>query len=155
MSHNTSGNTVNHSGVGALGLAVAAAIGAAIGLVFAPQSGEKTRKDLWNKAQDIASGFNETRESVQKFLTETFGRVSDDLEQAYVEIQGRVLAAIDDLSDKAELTQKRYREIVAEAVISIAEGKDWADKEVQAISKKLEGEWDKVKARINKAPKKA
>lgn len=156
MNQNTSDRNVNHSGVGALGLAVAAAIGAALGLAFAPQSGEKTRKELWNKAQDLASGFNETRENVQKFLSDTFGQVTDDLEKAYVEIRGRVIAAVDDISDKTGFTQKKYHEIVDEAVNSIAQGKKWAEKEITAITKRLNDEWEKVQNHHNKkASKKA
>lgn len=150
MSNTTSSNHVNKAGLSALSFAIAAALGAAIGLVLAPQSGEKTRKDLWNKAQDIATALNETRESVQKFLTDTFGKVTDDLEQTYIELRGRVLATADDLSGQAELTQKKYQKIVEEAVDNIAKGKEWAKSEVESVTKKLNNEWEKVQSHLNK-----
>ncbi|MBI4836681.1 MAG: YtxH domain-containing protein [Candidatus Abawacabacteria bacterium] len=148
MNHNTSVRHVNGVAFGALGLAVATALGAAIGLAFAPQSGAKTRKELWQKAQGLATTFQQSKETVQNLLAEVFGSVDDQLEQAYLEIRGHILAAVDDISDKRQLTQKRFDKIVDDAIAEVTKGKDWAEDQVKALAERLKGEWEAIQTQL-------
>ncbi len=145
MSHPTDHGS-NNLALGALGIAVAAAIGAGLGLAFAPQKGEKTRDDIRKKAEALASGFKQKREDVQKTLTEMFGNVSDDLEQAYVEIRGNILAGLDDLKAKKKATQANFEKLVDDVVDEAAKSGKWAKDKVKAMTDKVKGEWEDFKA---------
>lgn len=147
MSH-TPDNRSNNLALGALGIAVAGAIGAALGLAFAPQKGEKTRDDIRKKAEELAAGFKQKREDVQKTLTEMFGNVSDDLEQAYVEIRGNILAGLDDLKAKKKATQANFEKLVDEVVDEAAKSGKWAKDKVKAMTDKVKSEWEDFKADI-------
>lgn len=138
----------NGFALGALGIAVAAAIGAGLGLAFAPQKGEKTRDDIRKKAEELAAGFKHKREDVQKTLTDMFGKVSDDLEQAYVEIRGNILAGLDDLKAKKKATQANFEKLVDEIVDTAAKDGKWAKDKVKAMTDKIKGEWEDFKADI-------
>jgi gas vesicle protein len=69
------------NGSALLGVAVAAAIGAALGLVLAPKSGKQLRKDIAKQATTLAKKFGKTRNQVQEIVYSTFGKVNNELEQ--------------------------------------------------------------------------
>jgi gas vesicle protein len=48
----------------AIGLIAGAAIGAGLGLLFAPQAGKKTRKEIMDRAEDFT---DDVKERVEKF----------------------------------------------------------------------------------------
>jgi len=55
------------------GIVVGAIVGAAMALLYAPQSGEKTRKLIAKKAKEIKKEFPEIKDKVQK----AFGEVKE------------------------------------------------------------------------------
>lgn len=75
-------NNSEMSGAGKLLLAVmaGAAIGAAIGILFAPKKGEETRRDMMDAADELASAFKdklkETSDSINE-IRERFFEGSD------------------------------------------------------------------------------
>lgn len=147
-------NTNSHPGehnlaLGALGIAVAAAIGAAVGLAFAPQSGEKTREDIRKKADELASSFKQKREDIQKMLSEMFGHVNDELEKAYVEVRGYIIAGLDDLNTKKKATQANFEKLVDDVVGNAAEKGKWTEDQVKALSKKIKAEWNEFKSNMS------
>ena len=131
-----------------LGLAIAAALGAAVGIMFAPQSGDKTRKELAKKAESLATTFQESRESIQNWLTQVFGSVSDQLEEIYLNIRGDILASIDEIEDKKHLTQKKYDAIVDSIIDEAAKNRDWAADKVEAWKDRFHAEWKDIQAKI-------
>ncbi len=52
------------------GIVVGAIVGAAMALLYAPQSGEKTRKLIAKKAKEIKKEFPEIKDKVQKAFGE-------------------------------------------------------------------------------------
>ncbi len=133
------------NGAALLGVAVAAAVGAALGLVLAPKSGKQLRKDLVKKANTLAKKFDKTRNQVQEIVYSTFGKVNTELEQNYIEIRAQVLAMIEQLGSKAKLTQKKYHAIVEEAVDMYAKGKKWSKEIVEKLLADLKAEWENIK----------
>lgn len=136
-----------NSGNGAafLGVAVAAAIGATLGLVLAPKSGKQLRKDIVKKATTLAKRFGKTRDQVQEIVYSTFGKVNNELEQNYIEIRAQVLAMIEQLGTKSKLTQKKYHAIVEEAVASYAKAKKWTASVIKKLIEDLKLEWETIK----------
>lgn len=124
-----------------LGLAVAMGIGATLGILFAPKEGTETQKDLMQKGKELAKNFKKTRKEIQETLQSTFGEVSEMLEKSYLELQGNILAQVDDIKDKAELTREKYDEIVENAVKQFSKGKKWTEKNINALTKELQKDW--------------
>jgi|GEM_PF-861614 len=131
-------------GMGVLGVAVAMAIGATLGVMFAPKKGEETQKDIADRAQNIAKKFKKTRAEVQKTVEEVFGETSEDLEKAYIQIRADILAGIDDVKDKAKFTQDSYNKMVEDTVKGFSKGKKWTEKAVKNLTKNLEDQWDEL-----------
>lgn len=124
-----------------LGFAIAMALGATLGILFAPKEGAETQKDIMDKAQQLAKKFNKNREDVQSIVKNIFGEVSDELEKDYLELQGDILAMADDIKDKTELTQKKYDEIVHDAVKQFSKGKKWTEKSVHSLIEEFKKDW--------------
>lgn len=148
MQHNTSVKDGNGVAMGALGLAVAAALGAAIGLMFAPQSGEKTRKELAQKAESLAATFQQSRESIQKWLTDIFGAVNDQLEEFYLNMRGHILAAVDAVEDKKHFTQQQFESIVDDVIKNAAKGREWTEDKVEVLAHRFKAEWKEIHSKL-------
>ena len=124
-----------------LGLAVAMALGATLGVLFAPKEGKETQKDLMGKAQELAKNFKKNRVEIQESIQKVFGEVTKELEENYLELEGNILARMDELKDKAELTKQKYEEIVQDTVEQFSKGKKWSGKNIQALIKELQKDW--------------
>ncbi len=131
-----------------LGFAIAMALGATLGVLFAPKEGVETQKDIMEKAQQLAKKINKSREDVQTTVKNIFGEVSDDLEKNYLELQGNILAQMDDMEDQAELTQKKYDEIVSETVKEFSKDKKWSQKIVKNLKENFSEAWKELKKSI-------
>ncbi len=78
-----------------LALVTGAAIGAGIGLLYAPDSGEKTRKKLKKDAQDAQDRFN-------KKYHETSSNLSERAKKARVDFETRLEETLSSASHKAD-----------------------------------------------------
>lgn len=78
-----------------LALVTGAAIGAGIGLLYAPDSGEKTRKKLKKDAQDAQDRFN-------KKYQETSSNLSERAKKARVDFETRLEETLSSASHKAD-----------------------------------------------------
>lgn len=77
MSNNT--NTI-------AALFLGAAIGAGIGILFAPDKGSKTRKKIKDDFDDAKDDFNDKLEDLSDQWRKIFERSTEDLEETYEEI---------------------------------------------------------------------
>ena len=66
----------------ALGFAVGVGVGAALGLLLAPQSGEETRDYLAGGVRDVVDDAVATGMHAAKRVRETVGEVADQLKEA-------------------------------------------------------------------------
>lgn len=78
-----------------LALITGAAIGAGIGLLYAPESGEETRKKLRKDAQDAQDRFN-------KKYQETTSNLSDRAKKARIDFEHRLEETLSSASHKAD-----------------------------------------------------
>lgn len=122
-----------------LGIAVAMALGATLGILFAPKEGTETQKDIMEKAHELAKKFKKSRKEVQETLKNIFGEVTKELEENYLELQGNILAQLDDIKD--ELTEKKYYKIVQDAVTQFSEDKKWTEKSIHSLVSELQKDW--------------
>jgi len=140
----------------ALGLAIAAAIGAAVGIMFAPKSGEKTRKEIKNKAedlnqkaQDLAQKFGNNLEKMRDQVMESFGEINEHLQKSYLEMKGDIIAEIDDIKDKNGLTEDKYKKIVRDIVEKYAREKKWPTDKVERLKKNFQKDWSHIKEKLS------
>lgn len=138
----------NKEGHPLLGLAVAAAIAAGLGIFLRSEKGEVVREEVKDRAEKIAKKFNATREDLQARVQETFGEVTEDLEEKYLEIQGILLAQADELEDTAEMSKEKYEEMVDKAVKKYAKGREWTKDSLENLSHTLKRDWKNFKQDI-------
>jgi len=138
-----------------LSMAIAVALGATLGILFAPKEGAETQKDIWEKAQQLAKNFNKNREDVQETIKNIFGEVSEELEKSYLEIQGDIFAQIDEIKDKADFTEKKYHEIVAHTIKEFSKGKKWSQATIERLQENFGEAWKDVKASLSEKTEEA
>jgi len=63
-----------------IGLLSGAAIGAALGILFAPEKGEVTRKNLMKNAEDLKEGLVEKMDEMKGYFNESLGHVKEKME---------------------------------------------------------------------------
>lgn len=132
-----------------LGLAVAGAIAAGLGLFLRTEKGEEVKEEVTHRAKQIAKRFNKTREELQETVREAFGEVSDELESKYLEIQGILMAEADEMKD--DLTKDRYEEMVDKAVKKYAKASDWSERSIESLTRALKHDWKAVKEDLSRA----
>ena len=63
-----------------LSIIAAAGAGAAIGLLYAPDKGENTRKNISNKGDKLLEGLNESLSQLQGAITKKYNTAMDETE---------------------------------------------------------------------------
>jgi gas vesicle protein len=84
-----------------IGLLSGAAIGAAIGILYAPDKGDVTRKKLARKAEDMKDEFDEKLDEMKSYLNDSLGLVKDK---------------VNDVKDKVEDIKEKITKKEKEAV---------------------------------------
>jgi gas vesicle protein len=99
----------NRLAAGALLLVAGGIIGAGVTLLFAPQSGERTRRDISRSAKRVKSRADEVVEDIAdniSDLVETIGEKTDDLLESGKEVAGsarkNLIKMIEDGASKLE-----------------------------------------------------
>jgi len=72
-----------NKGTIALGLIVGTAIGASLGVLFAPDKGEKTRENLKKEAKDITEDVSKDFAEVKEDLSKSFASGKETLEKEF------------------------------------------------------------------------
>ncbi len=129
---------------GTLGLLVASSIGAALGVMFAPKAGKETRGELSEKARRLAWRFKRNRAELQESVKDIFGKLSEELEQAYLQVRGEVLAQMDALAPGGD-AKMAYNDVVKTAVTAAAKGKKWTKTQIDKFISHLESEYEEPK----------
>ncbi|MFL2100831.1 YtxH domain-containing protein [Desemzia sp. FAM 23991] len=115
-----------------------AAIGAALGLLFAPKSGEELRKDLMKKREEAmgtAKGYADMAKEKGADLQQVAKDASDDirvtLKDGYEEVKGQVQDTADQVKSDAEDAKDTAKETAEEVKNEAEQGKAEADATVQ------------------------
>ncbi len=127
------------------GLAVAAILAAGVGLLLRTEKGQEIKEDIAERAKHVAKQFNKTRKEIQDEVMAAFGSLSDELEEDYLEIQGHLLAKVDDLKDKKELTQEKFEEMSDKLVDKFSKGREWSEDAISNLKSSLRKEWKHIK----------
>jgi len=92
----------NHTGNTILALLTGTAVGVGLGLLYAPQSGDKTRKQLRDEADHLQDNLNkkykETSTQLSSFAADTKKNIEEKLEQTFSTVNNKA----DDMLNKLE-----------------------------------------------------
>ena len=96
-----------------LAFSVGVAAGATIVLLYAPQTGEKTRKQLKRKLNDTGDYLKDQIDDASGYLKEQASTVSDQAGKAYKKSKSAVSDYSDDLSDNLQAAVKSVKSSVS------------------------------------------
>ena len=127
----------------ALGAAIAGVIGAGLGILFAPKSGQETREDVKRIAHQTARKFRKSRVEVEEIIQEVFGKVTEPLIEQYVELKGEVLAMVHQTKTKGikKFSKDLYDKLVDETVETYAKAKKWSKEQQAKMSDEIKQDW--------------
>jgi len=125
---------------------IGALAGAVGGLLLAPQSGKKTRREITTIAQNIANQFKTTALDSKKRVEEVFGEVTEAASEKYQKIQTALTAKVAAVKQAGkDMDKDRYSSIVDQVIADFKADfiatKDGATK----MANQLKKDWQKVK----------
>jgi gas vesicle protein len=110
----------NNAMVGALMLVAGGIIGAGVALLFAPQTGEKTRRDIVriakktkHKAEEVVDNFTDTISDLVDAVGEKAGEILDQGKDLAYDAKKEVLRAIEDGQAKLEKQRTKLAKLIA------------------------------------------
>ena len=96
-----------------LATAIGAVVGAVGGLLFAPQSGKETRKDIAKLATNLQAKVKSNANEAEKKVRLVFGKVTTEARNNYKKIQKAVLDKIASIKKAGHaVSQDKYSAIV-------------------------------------------
>lgn len=121
-------------------------IGAVGGLLFAPQSGKKTRdeikKMLSKLNKEVETGVKDTKEKV----VEIFGNASDEAVNKYKEIKSAVMNKVAEVKTAGkEIDKEKYSMIVEDVVLDFKEDLKATKNGAVKLVAQLKKDWEKIK----------
>lgn len=76
-----------------IGLLSGAAIGAALGILYAPDKGENTREKLNQRANDLREDLDERFDDMKDYMNETVGDIKErmnEMKDKFADVKGKV-----------------------------------------------------------------
>ncbi len=129
-----------------LGVAITAAVGTAVGMIFAPKKMEDLKDEAVKKAKVLAKNFKKTRKDIQNSVKDIFGEVNDELEVLYLKLQGYMMAALHEVKESASLD--KYKKIAKEAIAEFADEHDFDKSTLNKLAKHLEADFEDMRAKM-------
>ncbi len=125
---------------------VGALAGAVGGLLLAPQSGEKTRKEIAALAAEIAKKVKNKSNETKDQVKDIFGKYTQEGEEKYLQIKDAVLSKVAAVKTAGESIDKEKYGMVVENVVKefrndLASTKSGSSKIVSYLKK----DWEKIK----------
>lgn len=127
---------------GVLG-AIAGAVG---GLLFAPQSGQKTRADVAKLADKIVKQIRLGAEETQKRIKDTYGASTQKARDSYEEIKQEISQKVAAVKEAGETVDKeRYAKIVDNVIEGYKDDFEATKNGATKLAEMLKKDWEKVK----------
>jgi gas vesicle protein len=95
-----------NSGKTVLGVLAGLAVGAALGILFAPDSGSATRKKISKKGSDYADGLTDQFNDLVDTMTTKFDKLKAEATKMAKETEAKAMAKADEL--KSGMTQAAH-----------------------------------------------
>lgn len=125
---------------------IGAVVGALGGFLFAPQSGEQTRKDIAVLAKKVADQIKSSTADTQKRVKEIFGEATESAIQIHRKIQSTLSSKIASVKTAGqEIDKERYGQIVDGVIAEFKADFQATKNGAQKMAKQLKKDWVKVK----------
>ena len=121
-------------------------VGAVGGLLFAPQSGKKTRDEIKKRLtklnKEVETGVKDTKEKV----VEIFGNASEEAVAKYKEIKSTVMNKVAEVTTAGkEIDKEKYSTIVEDVVQDFKEDLKATKDGAAKLMSQLKKDWAKIK----------
>jgi gas vesicle protein len=125
---------------------IGAMAGAVGGLLLAPQSGKKTRKDIADLAEEITKEIKNKTDETRDQVKDIYGKYTTEGKEKYLEIKGAVVNKVASVKSAGEkIDKEKYGKVVEEVVDDFKDDlvatKDGSTKIVNYLKK----DWEKIK----------
>ena len=125
---------------------IGATLGALGGLLFAPQSGLKTRKEMAVLAKKIADQIKGSATDTQKKVEQVFGQATDTAKETYRKIQSTLSSKIASVKAAGKQIDKdKYGKIVDEVIAEFRSDLQVTKDGAKKMADQLKKDWAKVK----------
>ena len=123
--------------------AVAGAVG---GLLFAPKSGQETRKDITKLANKLVRAVKTEMEDTEDRVNEVFGEVTKTARDKYEEITSKVMEKVAAVKSAGEeIDKEKYGMIVEDVVSEFRNDFDTTKNGATKLANQLKKDWLKIK----------
>lgn len=129
-----------------LATVIGAVVGAIGGLLFAPQSGKKTREDLKKMAMKLGKEVQETVKDTKEKVEEVFGKATEETIKKYKKIKSTMMDKLAEVRAAGkDIDREKYAEIIEDVVdefkTDFSGTKNGAVRMVALMKK----DWEKIK----------
>ena len=129
---------------------LSAAVGAIAGVLFAPQSGEKTREEIAKMANKIYKELKSKASDQEKAVKEVFGEVTEAAEKKYIEVKKAMTSKVAALKTAGMSVDKDKYLAVVDEVVDEFKGDLGATKDgLLKMKKLLVRDWEKIKKALS------
>lgn len=126
--------------------AVAGAVG---GLLLAPQSGKKTRREIVELANEIALKIKTKADDTRNQVKDIYGKYTEEGKAKYLEIKDAVVAKVATIKTAGEeIDREKYGKVVEDVVADFKEDLEATKSGSTKIINYLKKDWEKIKKAI-------
>lgn len=126
--------------------AVAGAVG---GLLLAPQSGKKTRREIVELANEIALKVKTKADDTRNQVKDIYGKYTEEGKAKYLEIKDAVVAKVATIKTAGEeIDREKYGKVVEDVVADFKEDLEATKSGSTKIINYLKKDWEKIKKAI-------
>jgi gas vesicle protein len=127
---------------GVLG-AVAGAVG---GLLLAPQSGKKTRREIMDLAEELTLKVKTKADDTKELVKDVYGKYSEEGKAKYLEIKGAVVSKVATVKTAGEnIDKEKYEKVVEDVVSEFKDDLKATKNGGTKIVNYLKKDWEKIK----------
>jgi gas vesicle protein len=112
-----------------LGILIGTVIGGALGILFAPQSGEKNRKQLTDKVQEVAD------------------RVQSESAKLYKSAKDEINRKLTDTKNKMD--KNKYSRLVNQVIDDLQTDGDIDKNTADKVKTRLKDDWNSIKSKLS------
>lgn len=106
------------------GIVVGAIVGAAAGILLAPDSGEETRKKIAEKTSDLKEGLESKFQDVSEKIKNLENEALSEFKNKFYDVKGKIKDKYAHLSDKVDEVENdllsKYKDLESQAKETIA-----------------------------------
>jgi len=123
--------------------AVAGAVG---GLLLAPQSGKKTRREIMDLAEELTLKVKTKADDTKDLVKDVYGKYTEEGKAKYLEIKGAVVSKIATVKTAGEnIDKEKYEKVVEEVVGEFKDDLKTTKSGGTKIVNYLKKDWEKMK----------